>query len=275
MHRRGVFLEVVRRQPVVVRRRRRFRRTPRSCATPGAGTRSARRELCRRTRERAAEPPGEQRRCQPQQQDRRGRRQHFGPRMPAGTAPWQRAGTVQSTSSAGKSRRSAPPPASSCRWRPLEQPPAGDQHPQRGAQDRVHADAGLERQAGQRERRLRERAARPRAGSPARCWRSTTSSGLRSNSTSEAHAAGTSMIASTASGPEPRRRQEGPAEQQQQPSARGRPGCGAGCRKSSTATGRERIVFRAAAVAGTRRRSQPASCQSPRIQRCRRLTSAL
>ncbi len=53
------------------------------------------------------------------------------------------------------------------------------------------------------------------------------------------------------------------------------PGCGAGCRRSSTRTPRRSDSGRSrAAKRGTRGSSHQAICQSPRIQRCRRLTSA-
>ncbi len=76
-------------------------------------------------------------------------------------------------------------------------------------------------------------------------------------------------------GPEPGRRQDRPAEQQQERQ----------CRRHETAPKvveelplrqqRERVLPAPSVSAGNNRRSQRRSCQSPRIHRCRRLTSAL
>ena len=116
---------------------------------------------------------------------------------------------ARSTSSAAKPARSAPPPAIDvARRRPFQQLPARDEHAPQRAHDRVEAEARLVRQAGERERRLRERAARPSARSPARCCaQQRRRRGLRSKlERREALAAGRSMIAEHRQRPEPGRR---------------------------------------------------------------------
>ncbi len=123
--------------------------------------------------------------------------------------------------------------------------------------------------------RLRDMPAGDRAAMATRCWRTVTSPGLRSRSSEE----GARRRAARGSRSRPRSRAtaaQGPsspaAAARSAPAARG---CGAGCRRASSGDSADNgLRTRRAPAPGTRGSSQPASCQSPRIQRWRRSTSA-
>ena len=110
----------------------------------------------------------------------------------------------------------------------------------------------------------------------ARCGINNTSCGFPSASTMDASNGGMKMMPTTINVQNHDGRQHGPAQQQERRSApRGR-GCAEGCRRSSSATApRADCARRCRRRPGTRGSSHAAICQSPRIQRCRRLTSAL
>ncbi|MEA3220197.1 MAG: hypothetical protein OZX49_01298 [Immundisolibacter sp.] len=145
-------------------------------------------------------------------------------------------------------------------------------HSVRAMASRLNA-ASYGRQASSNATCARRRAAdRPTA---ARCCRHRTSSGLRHRSSSVAHSVGSARMAITA-------RLQKPGD----PSAQ--PGNSSSVRAAGTRL-RRRLSSSfhcdsadsglrsrgAPGGPGTRRRNQPASCQSPRIQRRRRLTSRL
>ena len=137
--------------------RRTSRRTPRFAARAARRkTSCCVRQAGLRTDQRPAQPPGDARRDQPQQQDRRCERQH----RRAAPAPGTRRPRVRSPASStstgviASNPGSLPLPASPGRA-PFQQPLARDQYAPGRAQHRIGAAAGFVRQAGQCKSRLR------------------------------------------------------------------------------------------------------------------------
>ena len=99
---------------------------------------------------------------------------------------------------------------------PFEQPPMRDQHPPRGAHDRIEADRRLVRQKRERQRRLRDVPAGDASPWRRDAGRSSTSSGLRNRSTMQRTGRRKQQDRDHHQCPQPGLRKHRPAEQQQQ-----------------------------------------------------------
>ena len=143
------------------------------------------------------------------------------------------------------------------RRRPLQQPGAGEQHPSRGAHDRIETEAGLIGEAHEREAHLQRRAGLPRCATSTRCWPSSTSRGLRNRSNIESKQRWHRDDPDDRQRPEPCRRQHRPAQQQQQCHARRHQAAPQVVEDLPARQGRERIALPAPAGAGNARQ-QPA-----------------
>ena len=154
---------------------------------------------------------------------------------------------------------------------PFEQPPARDQHPADRAHDRVEAE-DRPRRAGRRAQAAPARHCRRAArATAARCCRSGISSGLSTRSESAAMQDGNRRIADAR-----------PASRATRGDSTVQPSSNSAVSAAGTRLRRRlsKIFQRDSADSGLRsrrrsgpgtwRRSHPASCQSPRIQRCRR-----